>query len=224
MKQWPFALSSLLAVACGSQPPAASPQPTSEAAATPAEADEPAPPAEEAAAAPDETATAAATEPGPLVPAKTWPFVEWDRAVAATYNLHVAGPSGSILAYSEKQGLSAAIKNARDISAEQAGKALALLEKTHGEMMVSRCAYPRHAVILYAGDRPVASINVCFECGDILIDPPYDRDPAAEQRKREMMGKLMKVYDRTFPQWKSFFETDLGLASDWKKLPGAELP
>ncbi len=85
-------------------------------------------------------------------------------------------------------------------------------------MLVSKCAYPRHAIVLLSGTTPVASVNVCFECGDILVWPPYSQDPAWRDNKAGMYPKLMKVYDRTFSRWTRLFGDRLGLQTDWKKI------
>ena len=93
-----------------------------------------------------------------------------------------------------------------------------MLRRTQGEMDVSECPYPRHAVVLLAGEIPVGSINVCFACGDILIWPPFKREASWARKKEKMYDKLMRVYEDVFPQWTRFFEEDLGIAADWEKL------
>ncbi|MCP4448161.1 MAG: hypothetical protein GY811_22910 [Myxococcales bacterium] len=50
--------------------------------------------------------------------------------------------------------------------------------------------------------------------------PAYSADPRWQERKSKRLRKLLKAYDRTFPKWEAFFESELGLAKDWTKLPG----
>ncbi|MFZ6178021.1 hypothetical protein [Nannocystis pusilla] len=145
----------------------------------------------------------------PLTPSKTWPFVAWDRAEAFTFN-HVAyGPGIPLRVYDATSGWSPEIVERTTISAAQAGSAVERVVATRGTLEVSKCAFPRHAVVLYAGDTPVGSVNVCFECGDILVWPEFEppaSGPTAERRLRQQM----KAYKRVFPEWERFFRDDLG--------------
>ncbi|WP_434416598.1 hypothetical protein [Nannocystis pusilla] len=145
----------------------------------------------------------------PLTPSETWPFVAWDRAEAFTFN-HVAyGPGVPLRVYDATSGWSPKIAERKPISAAQAGSAVERVVATRGTLEVSKCAFPRHAVVLFAGDTPVGSINVCFECGDILVWPDFEppaSGPTAERRHRQQM----KAYKRVFPEWERFFRDDLG--------------
>jgi len=149
----------------------------------------------------------------------TWPFVEWDGAQVVLYNLVPQGPVDSLFAYRGDKGLNESIASQRPIALDQAREALSLLSATLGGMDVSKCPFPRHAVVLTYRDQPVASINVCFECGDILVWPAYEQDEGWRDRKYGMYPKLMKAYDRVFPKWTAFFEKELGIPSDWTKIP-----
>lgn len=153
-----------------------------------------------------------------LRPSKEWPFYEWDSASVVVYNLKEFGPSESIFAWTAKAGLNASAAKQAQLTKKQASTSLKLLSETLGGLNVSKCAFPRHAIVFYAGEVPVGSINVCFECGDILISPLYKQDSNWSDKKYKMYGKLMKRYDRVFPKWKKFFESELQLDSDWKKL------
>lgn len=183
--------------------PAASPAPEPEPPTAPpaAAAAQPEPAAE-----PPPTADKPST---PLTPSKTWPFVAWDRAEAFTFN-HVAyGPGIPLRVYDATTGWSPEIVERAPISADQAGRAVDRVVATRGTLEVSKCAFPRHAVVLYAGDTPVGSVNVCFECGDILVWPDFEppaSGPTAERRHRQQM----KAYKRVFPEWERFFRDDLG--------------
>lgn len=159
--------------------------------------------------APSEPAPTADKPSTPLMPSKTWPFVAWDRAEAFTFN-HVAyGPGIPLRVYDATSGWSPAIVDRTPISAAQAGSAVERVVATRGTLEVSKCAFPRHAVVLFAGDTPVGSVNVCFECGDILVWPDFEppaSGPTAERRLRQQM----KAYKRVFPEWERFFRDDLG--------------
>ena len=168
-----------------------------------------------------ETAVAEAQpEPpdAPLIPAKGWPFYQWDNARAYIFNLDHRGPQFSLYVYSEPKGWNPTVVIDKPISRGLAKTAISLIHSTKGEMLVSKCPLPRHAVVLFSGSTPVASMNVCFACGDILIWPPYDRSPDWEERKDRMYEKLMASYDRVFPRWTSLFAKDFGMETDWKKI------
>ena len=153
-----------------------------------------------------------------LTPTKAWPFHAWDSARAFAFNLNQAGPGSALVVYSEKTGWSPTIAFEKPVPEALAKKAVTRIGKTKGEMRVSKCPYPRHAIVLFSGDVPVASINVCFECGDILIWPPYGRASNWQAKKDKMYRKLMPVYDRVFPEWTALFEKNLGMPTDWKQL------
>ena len=158
----------------------------------------------------DPTAVAAGT------PGKVWPFRAWDRAEAFTFNHVPFGPGAPLRVYDAAHGWSDKIVERRPITAGQAERAVGWVRETSGDVEVSKCPFPRHAVVLYAGDAPVGTINVCFECGDILvwpaIDPPVaddDASPAAERRREQATKKKLAAYDRVFPRWQQFFRDEL---------------
>lgn len=147
----------------------------------------------------------------PPTPSKTWPFAVWDRAEAITYN-HVAyGPGIPLRAYDGDSGWSPKIAERRAISGEQGARAVGWVIATRGELEVSKCAFPRHAVVLYAGDTPVGSANVCFECGDILVWPDFEPPPTDAQAGRRQQQQ-MRGYKQVFPQWERFFRDELGFS------------
>ena len=90
---------------------------------------------------------------------------------------------------------------------------------TRGELEVSKCPFPRHAVVLYAGDAPVGTANVCFECGDILVwpdfEPPIPDDPwtpAVQRQFDRRTKKQLTGYKQVFPKWERFFRDELGFS------------
>lgn len=169
-------------------------------------------------AAPDASAPAA---PPPVErTGKEWPFHAWDRAEAVTFNRFAMRPGVPLRAYDEG-GWSPHVVDRKAVTTAQAKKAVELLARTEGDVTVSKCPFPRHAVVLFDGDVPVASVNVCFSCGDILLWPRWSPEPdwerltkkerAAIESRRE---KQLALYDRTFPQWKTFFRDEVGFAID----------
>lgn len=151
---------------------------------------------------------------------KVWPFHAWDRAEAVTFNQFAIRPSTQLEAYSA-DGWSPSLVDRKPISHAQATKAVGLVARTEGGVEVSKCPFPRHAVVLYEGQTPVASINVCFACGDILLWPSWEPAPdwdamSDRQIKAAMMRseQQMKLYDRVFPSWKAFFRDEVGFSID----------
>jgi hypothetical protein len=219
-----FALSLVLA-GCASGAPKAEPPPAPRAAPAPAvavadvDAASPAAPADAGAPVAEVDASAA---PPPAVErkGKVWPFHPWDRAVAVTFNDFPMRPRTQLRAYDE-HGWSPHLTEKKPLDAAKAKKAVDLVTATNGDVFVSKCPFPRHAVVLYEGEVPVASINVCFECGDILLWPRWEPEPDWDRLSdREMKAiedkrtRQMKLYDKAFPRWKTFFRDDVGFAVD----------
>jgi hypothetical protein len=78
-------------------------------------------------------------------------------------------------------------------------------------------------VVLYEGDIPVASINICFECGDILLWPRWEQKPEpdwsnlTDKQWKEIeleSAKKLKLYKKAFPKWKVFFRDEIGFSID----------
>jgi hypothetical protein len=160
----------------------------------------------------------AAFSPDGLEPTNTWPFFAWDSARAYAFNLRAPGPGHPLRVYDEAKGWNPTISIDKELSRERADRAVALLNETQGEMLVSKCPYPRHAVVLFANGVPVGSINVCFTCEDILIWPPWSRDPGWELKKQNMYPKLMKRHASVLGDWKRFFSESAGIPDDWEKI------
>ncbi|MDC0715498.1 hypothetical protein [Nannocystis bainbridge] len=186
--------------------PAPAPTPVTAPVTTPAPSASPPAPPEPAI----ESPTPVESKPSePLTPSKTWPFVVWDRAEAFTFNHLLYGPGIPLRVWDATSGWSPKIVDRKPVTPEQASHAVEWVVATRGDLEVSKCAFPRHAVVLYAGDTPVGSVNVCFECGDILVWPAFEAPatgPAAERRHSQQM----KAYKRVFPQWQRFFRDELG--------------
>jgi hypothetical protein len=151
---------------------------------------------------------------------KAWPFHTWNRAEAMTFNAFDMKPQVQLRAIDDN-GWSPHIVERKPLTDTQAKQSVDLVTKTQGDVSVSKCPFPRHAVVLYEDDAPVASINVCFSCGDILLWPRWEPAPDWEkmtdkQRKEQDLksAKQMKAYEQVFPTWKTFFRDEVGFPID----------
>ena len=158
-----------------------------------------------------------AVPPTPLTKTTTWPFVAWDRAEAITYNHLAYGPGIPLRVYDDTKGWSPKIVERKPITRPQGERTVNWVIATGGEVEVSKCAFPRHAVVLYSGDTPVGTANVCFECGDILVWPDLDPPPdyehwtdAAQKQHEGSYRRKLTAYKKVFPQWENFFRDELG--------------
>lgn len=223
-------LLALVLVSCAA--PAPAPATVTSTTPTPSEAAPP-PTASPAAPATPIAPTASAADPAsartPEPPApvsrsgKVWPFHAWNEAVAVTYNHMQIQPRVPLLAYDDR-GWSPHVVGQKPLSKEKADVAVTLLVATEGGVEVSKCPFPRHAVVLLDRGVPVASINVCFECGDILIwpswgpEPDWDKLTDKERKAMELRtARQMKLYEETFPKWQAFFRDEVGfpLEGSW---------
>ena len=140
-----------------------------------------------------------------------WPYHAWDRAEAVTFNPFGQRPSIQLYAYDD-DGWSEHLALRKGITSAQASQAVDLLRSTQGGVEVSKCPFPRHAVVLYDGEVPVASINVCFECGDILVWPPWPGNEISAPGWEARHAYQLALHKQTFPKWKTFFKDEVGFA------------
>ncbi|MEB2313529.1 MAG: hypothetical protein OZ921_03480 [Sorangiineae bacterium] len=167
-------------------------------------------------AAPPATAARAAPLPPSARAGERWPFHAWNRGEAVTFNHFALRPEVSLYAVNDR-GWSPYLVEARPLDEAQVRRAVELIEATRGEVEISKCPFPRHAVVLYDGQTPVASINVCFECGDILLwpawEPASDDASMSEREMKRAQGRAqakLKLYEAVFPHWRAFFGEELG--------------
>lgn len=223
-----------LVVACAERPPAldpprvgapsaSPPSPPPTAKAAPLVADASTPPSDASSAA------TAATDAGPPAPVtrtgKVWPFHAWTRAEAIAFNEFPMRPGVQTVAYGPL-GWARHLGARKPLNAPQSKTAVDLVVATEGSVDVSKCPFPRHAVVLFDGELPVASINVCFECGDIRVWPSFtpDRDwdkLSAKERAalEKRYARQQKLYESAFPKWQAFFRDEAGFAVDKKYGP-----
>ena len=147
---------------------------------------------------------------------RQWPFSEWKTAKAYAYNMKDFGPGASLFVYREGQWNSSIVKETV-LTDSQAQAAAELNHRLGGDVRVSKCAFPRHSVVFFDKDnQPVGSVNVCFECGDILVWPPYydeneDLSFRYTQAENAEMPKFMDFHEKTLPVWEDLLMTNVGL-------------
>lgn len=140
------------------------------------------------------------TKPEPVKrEGKAWPFHKWDRAEAVVLNWQPYG-KGTVLRAYDDRGWTPKLAYRTSLDAAAAKRAVDLVLEAKGELEVSKCAVPRHAVVLFDGDTPIASINVCFTCHDILLWPA-PRDPAPPDPDRRA--------EKVLPRWEKLFAGEL---------------
>jgi hypothetical protein len=164
----------------------------------------------------------AAAPPAPVVRTGTkWPYHSWTRAEAVAFNQIPYDFDFAFTEYAyDDSGWNSRIVKRVPVTLTQAQQSERRVFATLGDVAVSKCAIPRHAVVLFDGDTPIASINVCFECGDIMLWPHWGPEPdyahftdkqwAEFQRAQKYQ---MGLYKRVFPQWRQFFLSELHLDS-----------
>jgi hypothetical protein len=144
----------------------------------------------------------------------TWPYRAWDRAEAITFN------RGKLqhpvkLRVVDGDGWSPEVATRQPMSLKQARRAAALVEVAGGDFLVSNCPLPRHAVVLYDGDEPVGSANVCFTCGDILVWPAVPEGVGTRPDFGDGWRRFDEYHARTLERWKALFEGELHLPTRW---------
>lgn len=147
---------------------------------------------------------------------RKWPFTEWTTAKAYAYNMTNFGPGASLFVYREGEWNSSIVKEIA-LTESQAQAALELNHRLGGDVRVSKCAFPRHSVVFFDNDnQPVGSVNVCFECGDILVWPPYyneneDLSFRYAQAENAEMPTFIDFHEKTLPVWEDLLMTTVGL-------------
>ena len=123
---------------------------------------------------------------------REWPPQEWSHARAYSYNFVPYGPGQQLRVWDEG-GWSTSIQTQVNLTQDQADAALELTHRTLGDVNASKCAFPRHAVVFFNdSDQPIASVNVCFECTDIMLWPAYNPDPRSAMIKyRELSTTVL---------------------------------
>ena len=145
-----------------------------------------------------------------------WPYTEWTSAKAYAFNHKKFGPKAELFVY--RDGIwNESIVYETALSPLQIEKSLELNHRLGGTLIVSKCAFPRHAVVLFnEQEQPVASINVCFSCGDILIWPKYHTDPSWEDARYSAQTEdgvplIYSAHEEILPIWEELLIQEVSL-------------
>lgn len=138
-----------------------------------------------------------------------WPYHAWTRAEAVTLNgdvHHGVGKNGRIPDYyAVREGaVAVSLGERKPITEEQAKEAIAYAAKANFSVFLSQCFDPRHAVVFFDGDVPVASINVCFECEGVQAWPKPE-DVAPTKAKPMSPARAEAAWRATVPKWEAYF-------------------
>lgn len=147
------------------------------------------------------TALPSGSPPASTRTGKTWPFHTWTRAEAIVLNWAEYGPRSVERVYDERGWTTPSVAYRAPLESAKAQRAIDLVVKQGGDLAVTKCAHPRHAVVLYEDDTPIASMNADFKCGDVLVWPRWSAKPVATHE--HMTPKLSKEY---LPQWRALFD------------------
>jgi hypothetical protein len=132
-----------------------------------------------------------------------WPNVEYTYVKAYTFNFQSPknGVDHGILSRDGKMAKSV-VGEPYKITNEKAQQIIETVTENadNTKMLIvglSKCFLPRHAVVFYNGDKPVAYIDMCFECQAIRLFPrveiDYDKMKYSEKKEKaalKMMSKL----------------------------------
>ena len=154
---------------------------------------------------------------------QSWPPSAWKTAKAYAFNQQEFGPGVELYAY--KEGVwSTNITQEKELSAQQANDAIELTHRLGGTLKVSKCAFPRHGVVFFDENKqPVASVNVCFQCGDILVWPPYSTATDWDQKRfsqqgSEQMPLIFDAHEQILPVWNTMLIEHLALPNFQSEL------
>jgi len=143
-------------------------------------------------------------------PAAQFPFGSWSYAKAYTYNFFDDRPV-QMRVVTRDGTWSRHIRSEQRMSAEQAQQAADLVARTQGSVELTRCTFPRHAIVYFdATDKPIASIDVCFSCEAVLVWPDYKRPDDFDHEASA------SALDRALPAWRRLFEGSLNLPVDYR--------
>ena len=134
---------------------------------------------------------------------ENWPAQDWVSAKAYTFNFQNEGRV-KLRVYDGEWNKT--IRQTIPLSKEAAEAALELTHRTAGAVHASKCPLPRHAVVFFneLGD-PVASVNVCFSCSDIMVWPNYGSD-ALKSKKYANWEKMETIHAHALSRWQLFFD------------------
>jgi hypothetical protein len=149
-----------------------------------------------------------------------WPPSTWDRAEVVLFNHVRDGPEIPRVAFGHR-GWSPHVVERRPIDIALAFRAVALVSEVRGDAIMTKCPFPRHAIVFFNGETPVASANFDVAGRDLIIWPGYgltDEEESArwqfrasEQDPETVMAAWVFEYDSG--RWLDLFK-EAGVAVD----------
>ena len=100
-----------------------------------------------------------------------WPAIRYGEVRGYIYNLD--GQTGVPIVKNGRLDNSVLNSNGARLTASQVERLLNAVAQPHPKHPVMRCYFPRHAFVFYDGaSRPVAFLEICFECFGYRTSPP----------------------------------------------------
>src|SRR5690606_36497846 len=136
---------------------------------------------------------------------REWPPGEVASAKAYTFNFDTnLGPGLDLYVY-RNDSWHKTIRSTHELSEDATKQALDLVHVLGGTTIVPKCPLPRHGVgFCDKDDKPLGSVNMCFECGDIMVWPPYYDDSELEEDRWSISKGdgplLLKIHEQTMPK------------------------
>ncbi|MCP4443234.1 MAG: hypothetical protein GY810_30390 [Aureispira sp.] len=163
---------------------------------------------------------------------ENWPYKAYKYAKIYGYNIgkpkDLPRKDGRMqMAIVNKEGVfNPNIKYTEGISIELAEKVQKHVEKMEGTRILSKCFFPRHAIVLFdVNDDVVARVEVCFTCEDVRVVP--DVNIPDDEKSSPYIGENFKLnptikgafkfFEKTFKQaGMPIFHSEKELV-DWEK-------
>ncbi len=144
-----------------------------------------------------------------------WPFRPYAYAKVYTFNFFPAR-HGVQLRIIKDGRWSEHIRSEQRVDQRVGEQVTKIVGSTKGTFEVSKCPFPRHAFVFFdEQDKPVASIDICFECGDLFAWPDFkvDRDEKYgvwDDDNEMLVGGLQHKYDAAMDAYRNLI-VQLGL-------------
>ena len=105
-----------------------------------------------------------------------WPFRSWAYAKAYVFNFFPVR-RGVQLGILEDGRWNPKITLTKPVPKSVAAQVIANVTATKGTFRPSACPFfPRHAFVFFdARDKPVATVDICFQCGDLIVSPDFEK-------------------------------------------------
>ena len=156
-----------------------------------------------------------------------WPYVKYSYAKAFGFNMHNAknprSVSGSII---QRDGsLNSNVYFESKLSEKEAAKVQQQVERAEGTRILTKCPFqPRHAVVFFGeNDEPLAAMNVCFSCQDMVAQPDVnvEDEDKKDPYKGDGFDKLIPELEKAYNYYEKLFKNhDMPV---YRNLEGREL-